>query len=95
MSSRTATFEYEPQTLYTAGSRFPTEQSQVSPGGLLVELNRGAHSDGRTDMPRGLLSTELKLNLSLFLVKHHSMKAYRDAEVQIHAFLTLEKEVRG
>jgi hypothetical protein len=46
VSSRTATFEYEPQTLYRAGSRFPTEQPQVSPGGELVELNSGAHSDG-------------------------------------------------
>lgn len=95
MSSRTATFEYEPQTLYRTGSRFPTEQSEVSPSGELVELNRGAHSDGQTDMARALLSTELKLNMSLFLIKYHSMKAYRDVEVQIHAFLTSEVEVRG
>ena len=47
VSSRTATFEYEPQTLYRAGSRFPTEQSQVSPGGELVALNKGEHSDGK------------------------------------------------
>lgn len=31
VSSRTGTFEYQPQTLYRAGSRFPTEQSQVPP----------------------------------------------------------------
>ena len=95
VSSRTATFEYEPQTLYRAGSRFPTEQSQVSPGGELVELNRGAHSDGQTDVARALLSRELKLNLPLFLIKHRSTKAYRDVEVQIHAFLTSEVEVGG
>jgi hypothetical protein len=96
VSSRTATFEYEPQTLYRAGSRFPTEQSQVSPGGELVELNRVAHSDGKTDMVRALPSTELKLNLPLFLIKHHSVKAYRVMAVQIHAFLTSEvKEVGG
>jgi len=68
VSSRTATFEYEPQTLYRAGSMFPTEQSQVSPGGELDELNRGAHSDGKTDMARSLLSKELKLNLPPFLI---------------------------
>ena len=80
---------------YRAGSRFPTEQSQVSPGGELVELNRGAHSDGKTYMARALLSTELKLNLPLFLIKHHSMKACRDVEVQVHAFLTSEVEGGG
>lgn len=46
-------------------------------------------------MARALLSTELNLNLSLFLIKHYSMKAYRDVEVQIHAFLALEVDVRG
>lgn len=95
MSSRTATFEYEPQTLYRAGSRFPTEQSQVSPGGELVELNRGAYNDGKTDMARALLFTELRLNVSPFLIKRHSMKAWRDVEVQIHAFFTSEVEIGG
>lgn len=46
-------------------------------------------------MARALLSTELNLNLSLFLIKHYSMKPYRDVEVQIHAFLALEVDVRG
>lgn len=90
VSSRTATFEYEPQTLYRAGSRFPTEQSQVSPGGELVELNRGSQSDGKTDMARALLSTELKLNLPLFVINHQSIKSFKDVDVQIHAFLTSE-----
>jgi hypothetical protein len=70
VSSRTATFECEPQTLYRAGSRLPTEHSQVSPGSELVALNRGVHSDEKTSIARALLSTEVKLNLSLFLIKH-------------------------
>jgi len=46
-------------------------------------------------MVRALLSMELKLNLPLFLIKHRSIKAYRDVEVQVHAFLTSEVEGGG
>jgi hypothetical protein len=95
VSSRTATFEYEPQILYRAGSRLPTEQPQVSSCGDLVALNRGVHSDENTSVAPALLSTEVKLNLLLFLIKHPSMKAYRDVEVELHALLTLEVDGRG
>jgi hypothetical protein len=32
---------------------------------------------------------KVKVKLSLLLIKHHHMKAYREVEIQLHAFLTL------
>jgi hypothetical protein len=35
-----------------------------------------------------------KVKLSLYLIKHHAMKTEGDAEIQLHAFLTLARDER-